>query len=190
MDQPQPKLCLPGADLRQRVTQRQTEAKMNWITAKCCSAAIEFDSDDLGYSIQTTNNCVMTKFTIGINGERPIYKIIRKRAGVNTWHVYAGEELDDRICTITCSMLMNFDLYFYEKPYPKRNEDTDFSHLESKIESKDGWMKRLQILDKASGELMMMSNVACCALNICVEPNVDFVLMMIINMIWVAIMNQ
>lgn len=185
-----PKLCLPDADVRQRVTKGQIEAKINWITAKCFSAALEFDSEDLGYSIQTTNNCWRTKFTIGMNGEKPIYKIIRKRAGLNTWHVYAGDDLDDRICTITCSVLMNFDLYFYEKPYPKRDDDTDYSHLESKIDSKDGWMKRLQICDKESGDLLMVSNVACCSINSCVEPNVDFVLMMIINCIWVAIMNQ
>ena len=184
-----PKICLPDADMH-LVTKSQIEAKLNWMTGKCCSAAIEFDCENLGYSIQTTNNCVMSKFTIGINGEKPLYKIIRKRAGLNTWHVYAGYDLDDRICTITCSMLMNFDLYFYEKPYPKRDADTDYSHLESKIDSKDGWMKRLQICDKDSGDLLMMSNVSCCTVNTSVEPKVDFVLMMIINCIWVAIMNQ
>jgi len=186
------KIILSDAKVSEVCFDDEKELTFNLFTCKCGQAVeMENSYEEIGHQIQITNNCIKSKFEIGIDGEKPRYKLIQKKvAWTPQWHVYGGPDLDDRICTIRFVPHMNLKVYFYEQPYPKRSDDTDFEQLHTLIDSQHGLLWQLSGNLRSTGEPCFDIIKRCCSVKAMVSPGVDYILVIAITLVWVTTLEQ
>lgn len=187
-----PRIMLSDAQPSEVCFDDQKELTLNLCACKC-GQAVSMDNayEEIGHQILLSNNCVKSKFEIGIDGEKPKYKLIQKKcAWTPMWHVYGGLDLDDRICTIRFVPFMKLKVYFYEKPYPKRSDKTDFEHLHTLIDSQFGLVYQLAGNLRSSGEPCFDITKQCCTAKAIVSPGVDYILVIAIALVWVTTLER